>query len=310
MADISQVNMEETSREYGEEEVRLMNEIMKNNAMMLKLQKQIVELQEMEEEKKRKQIEERIREQEEMDKWKEKCRKRNEKEKEEREEKKRVDKEWRRIENMRRREEKRAEKEWRYQERRERKREENRQRVMEERKCFGCGGFEHIVYNCRNVGAEEPTLVFSNRFEVLKVRVMQRGEGSGKEAAKDKKEILREEKVKRGIEKKEKKKKLLREVMVKIGLKQEEEEEGIVTEALLDSGATGLVMSEEFARKHKFKRTKLERPVYVRNVDGMLNYARPIVDTVEVEIFFKEHKERMSINVIGGQKWSVILGML
>ena len=44
---------------------------------------------------------------------------------------------------------------------------------------------------------------------------------------------------------------------MKIGLKQEEEE-GVVTEALLDSGVTGLVMSEEFARKHKFRRTKLE----------------------------------------------------
>jgi len=52
-----------------------------------------------------------------------------------------------------------------------------------------------------------------------------------------------------------------------------------------------------------------ERPVYVRNVDGMLNYVGLIVDTVEVEIFFKGHKERMSIDVIGGQKWSVILGM-
>ena len=97
--------------------------------------------------------------------------------------------------------------------------------------------------------------------------------------------------------------------MVKIGLKQKEEEEGIVTKALLDSGATGLVMSEEFARRHKFKRTKLERPVYVRNVDGMLNYVGPIVEIVEVEIFFKGYKERMSIDVIGGQKWSVILGM-
>jgi len=128
---------------------------------------------------------------------------------------------------------------------------------------------------------------------------------------KDRREILREEKVKKGVEeKKEKKEKVLREVMVKIGLKQEEEEEeGIVTEALLDSGATGLVMSEKFTRKHRFKRMKLERLVYVRNVDGMLNYVGPIVDTVEVEIFFKEHKERTSIDVIGGQKWSVILGM-
>ena len=101
----------------------------------------------------------------------------------------------------------------------------------------------------------------------------------------------------------------MREVIVKIGLKQEEEEEGIVVDALLDSRATGLVMSEEFARKHRFKRRKLERPIYVRNVDGTLNYAGPIVDTVEVEIFFKGHKERMLIDVIGGQKWRVILGI-
>ena len=103
---------------------------------------------------------------------------------------------------------------------------------------------------------------------------------------------------KREIEVRQIKKTLLREVTVKIGLKQEEEEE-VVTEVLLDSGVTELVMSEEFARRHKFRRTKLERLVYMGNVDGMLNYARPIVDTVEVEIFFKGHKERMLIDVIG-----------
>ena len=134
--------------------------------------------------------------------------------------------------------------------------------------------------------------------------------------AKDRREILREEKAKRGVkvkqtkeEKKEKKEKLLREVTVKIRLKQKEEEEGVVTEALLDSGVTGLVMSEKFVRRYKFRRTKLERPVYVRNVDGILNYTGPIVDTVEVEIFFKGHKERTLIDIIGEQKWSVILGM-
>ena len=173
-----------------------------------------------------------------------------------------------------------------------------------------------MANHCRNIGKEEPALVSSNRFEVLKVRVIQRGKGSGKEMAKNRREILKEEKAKRGvevrqrkIERKEKKEKLLREVIVKIGLKQEEEEEGVVTEALLDSSATGMVISEEFARRHKFRRTKLERLVYIRNVDGTLNYAGPIVDIVEVEIFFKEHKERTSIDMIGGQKWSVILGM-
>jgi len=149
---------------------------------------------------------------------------------------------------------------------------------------------------------------------VLKIRVIQRGEESGKEMAKDRRKILREEKAKRGVEitkveKKEKKAKLLREVVVKIGLKQEENKEGVVTEVLLDSGVMGLVMSKEFVRRHKFKRMKLERLVYMRNVDGMLNYVGLIVDTVEVEIFFKGHKKRTWIDVIGGQKWSVILGI-
>ena len=89
--------------------------------------------------------------------------------------------------------------------------------MMEERKCFGCRGFGHVARHCRNMREEEPTQVFSNRFEVLKVRVMQRGEGSGKEVAKDKKEVLREEKEKREVEKKEKKEKLLREVTVRLG---------------------------------------------------------------------------------------------
>jgi len=43
-------------RRYGEEETaRMMKEIIENNAMMLKLQKQIMELQVAEEERKKKQ---------------------------------------------------------------------------------------------------------------------------------------------------------------------------------------------------------------------------------------------------------------
>jgi len=75
-----------------------------------------------------------------------------------------------------------------------------------------------------------------------------------------------------------------------------------VTEVLLDSKAIGLIISEEFARKYRFRRTKLERSIYMRNMNRTLNYTGPIVDMVEVEIFFKEYKERMSIDVIGRQK--------
>jgi len=101
----------------------------------------------------------------------------------------------------------------------------------------------------------------------------------------------------------------LREVTVKIGLERIDTQEGIMVEALLDSGATGLVISSEFARKQGFRMKKLERPIQVRNVDGSFNKEGPIENTVEVNIYYKGHVERTEIDIIGGQKWSVILGM-
>ena len=101
----------------------------------------------------------------------------------------------------------------------------------------------------------------------------------------------------------------MREVTVKIGLERIDTQEGITVEALLDSGATGLVMSLEFARKQGFKLKKLERPMNVRNVDGSLNKEGLIEYTVEVNIYYQGHRERTEIDVIGGQKWTVILGM-
>ena len=80
--------------------------------------------------------------------------------------------------------------------------------------------------------------------------------------------------------------KTLRKVMVKIGLERINTQEGVTVEVLLDSGATGLVMSSEFARKQGFKLKKLERPVNVRNVDGSFNKEGPIENTVEVNIYY------------------------
>ena len=96
---------------------------------------------------------------------------------------------------------------------------------------------------------------------------------------------------------------------MKIGLERIDTQEGITVEALLDSGAMGLVISSEFAKKQGFKLKKLERPIQVRNVDGSLNREGPIENTVEVNIYYQGHRERTEIDVIGGQKWSVILGM-
>ena len=96
--------------------------------------------------------------------------------------------------------------------------------------------------------------------------------------------------------------KTLREVTVKIGLERVDTQERIMVEALLDSGATGLVMSSEFAKKQGFKFKKLERPMQVRNVDGSFNKEGPIENTVEVNIYYKGHVERTEIDIIGEQK--------
>jgi len=45
-------------------------------------------------------------------------------------------------------------------------------------------------------------------------------------------------------------------------------------------------------------------------MDRMINKEGPIENTVEVNIYYQEHRERMEIDVIGEQKWNVILGIL
>ena len=130
-----------------------------------------------------------------------------------------------------------------------------------------------------------PQLYFHNRFNVL-AKTMQVGT----------KELEGRMEV-RKVEGKP-----LREVTVKIGLERIDTQEEITEEALLDSRATGLVMSSEFAQKQGFKLKKLERPMHVRNVDGSLNKKGPIEHTVEVNIYYQGHRERMEIDVIGEQR--------
>ena len=118
------------------------------------------------------------------------------------------------------------------------------------------------------------------------------------------------EKIKKKEEVRKLEGRILREVTVKIRLERIDTQEGVTVEALLDSRVTGLVMSSEFTKKQGFKLKKLERPINMRNIDGLFNKEGPIENMVEVNIYYQGHRERMEINVIGGQKWTVILGIL
>ena len=48
----------------------------------------------------------------------------------------------------------------------------------------------------------------------------------------------------------------------------------------------GLVISSKFAKKQGFKLKKIERLIYVRNMDGIFNKEGLIKHTVEVNIYY------------------------
>jgi len=47
----------------------------------------------------------------------------------------------------------------------------------------------------------------------------------------------------------------------------------------------------------------------MRNMDSSFNKKRPIGHMVEINIYYQEYRKKMKIDVIRGQKWSVILEM-
>ena len=74
--------------------------------------------------------------------------------------------------------------------------------------------------------------------------------------------------------------------MVKIGLERIDTQKEVMVKVLLDSGAMKLVMSLEFARKQKFKLRKIERPIYIRNMNETFNKERSIKHIVEINIYY------------------------
>jgi len=92
---------------------------------------------------------------------------------------------------------------------------------------------------------------------------------------------------------------MLKEVTMKIRLKRIDMQEGVMVEILLDNRAMGLVMSSELTRKQEFKLKRIKRPIYVRNMDGTFNKEGPIEHTVEINIYYQEHRKRTDIDVIG-----------
>jgi len=103
--------------------------------------------------------------------------------------------------------------------------------------------------------------------------------------------------------------KILREMWLDIGIEKVDMYKGITIKALLDNTVTGMFMDREMTKRHGFKIMKLERPLKVKNMDGIENSRGNITHQVEVNVFYKNHVERMRIDMCNLEKTEVILGM-
>ena len=76
-------------------------------------------------------------------------------------------------------------------------------------------------------------------------------------------------------------------------------ERNYTTHALLDSGASGMFIDQEFVKAKGLQTTPLPHPVPVYNVDGTLNHAGSIQSTCKLKTQYKDHSEYAVFAICG-----------
>jgi len=94
-----------------------------------------------------------------------------------------------------------------------------------------------------------------------------------------------------------------------IGVEKIDTHEGVMIKALLNSGVTRMFIDRQMTARYGFKLQKLERSIAVRNVNSTNNSGGAITHQVECNMFYKDHMERMRIDVCDLEKTEVILGI-
>jgi len=76
----------------------------------------------------------------------------------------------------------------------------------------------------------------------------------------------------------------------------------ISVKALLDSGATGLFIDEDFVRAKNISTNRLPRAIPVYNIDGTLNQHGSVKETVDLILRYRDHTERAMfyVTTLGG----------
>jgi len=79
-------------------------------------------------------------------------------------------------------------------------------------------------------------------------------------------------------------------------------------EAMVNTGATGDFIDQDFVTREKLPTCKLSQPIPVYNVDGTLNEAGSIREVVDVIMTYERHSKRILLAVTHLGKQSMILG--
>jgi len=79
-------------------------------------------------------------------------------------------------------------------------------------------------------------------------------------------------------------------------------------EAMVDTGATGDFINQDFVTQVKLPTRKLSQPIPVYNVDRMLNEAGSIRKVVDMIMTYDRHSECILLAVTHLGKQSMILG--
>ena len=81
---------------------------------------------------------------------------------------------------------------------------------------------------------------------------------------------------------------------------------GVIVKALLNNSITGVFMDKRLAAKQEFKLQKLKKLLIVKRT---YNSGEAITHQVKVNMYYKNHIERMRMNVCNLGKTNIILGI-
>ena len=95
---------------------------------------------------------------------------------------------------------------------------------------------------------------------------------------------------------------------IPISIKYAEDDQTVKTLALIDSGAGGKFIDQNYAKAIGLKTQPLERPITARNVDGMENKHGRITHFTFVDLIIHERTTRTRLLISGLGKQKAILG--